>query len=609
MKTKRAKRSRALRAQSRNVGGGSVHPRVRRGRIKLIGVITVFWTAIVVARLASLQITDFETWRDWSQKQHSQAITLASERGPVLDREGKALALSVPSSSVFARPREIRDKEGTARVLSGLMGLPSKQILVKLEGSEPFVWIKRQVPRSIGLKVEAEKVPGVGQLLEAKRVYPYGQAASTLIGRVGIDGNGLSGLEASYDDLLRTAAVKRQVNRDALGQTIAFDSGGGGAMELPKGKDLKLTLDAELQLILNDELDSSRAKYNAKATMGIMVDAGTGEILAMGQSPEANFNAPVVNSKDSLRNLVIESVFEPGSVMKPIVAAAAIDAGLMSANQLVDCEHGRYFFAGHTIKDVHPSQVIPLKDVVIRSSNIGMTKVGMRLGRERLYDALRRFGFGQSSGLKLPGETGGLFRPLNRWAQIDIATHAYGQGIAVTPLQMVRAISAIANGGLLPTLHVLEDGQSSDLTRVISEKAARDVQEMLFGVVEDEHGTGRLAAIPGVRIGGKTGTAQKARSGGRGYEPGAYVASFVGFADASKIGIGRKIALMIAVDEAKADSIYGGTLAGPVFQRVMGRALRLLSTRSELAGADTKSEDINEQTQGPRLFTEIAYHP
>jgi cell division protein FtsI (penicillin-binding protein 3) len=294
-----------------------------------------------------------------------------------------------------------------------------------------------------------------------------------------------------------------------------------------------------------------------------------------------------------LRNLLVEAVFEPGSVMKPIVAAAAMDAGVVTPDDKINCENGRFPFSKHTIKDVHPSGTVTFYDVVVRSSNIGMTKVGIRLGSDRLYHYLRKFGFGSSTGLGLAGETNGILRSDRTWAKVDVATHSFGQGVAVTPLQVVRAVAAIANGGVLPTLSVVIDEHGIPQgERVVSEKAASAAREMMYGVVEDEHGTGAKAKIDGLRIGGKTGTAQKANPKGRGYMAGTYVASFVGFADGSPVGVPRNLTAMVIIDEPRAKSIYGGTLAAPVFQRIMDRTFRFISTRTELGVGNSRSPFI-----------------
>lgn len=589
--------------------------RQRPMRLRLIGVIAILWTAGLVARMYSLQVSDFETWQDWAIRQHVADVEIASERGPVLDRNGKLMAVSVPAQSIYVRPRQVQDKQLVAKELSRLLGMKSSVIMERLTSKQPFVWLKRQLPRYQAEKITEVSLPGVGAVLEARRFYPYNNAASALIGKVGTDGKGLSGIEGLYERRLHEEQVKTRAGRDALGKIIHTSvSDDEDSFEPPKGDALKLTIDADLQIIMDEELEIGRKNANAKQAMAIMVDSDTGEVIALSQSPSYNFNNPSTSGKNELRNLLVEAVFEPGSTMKPIVAAAAFDAGVVKPTDLINCENGRYPFSKHTIKDVHPSGTIPFHDVVVRSSNIGMTKVGIRMGSDRLYSYLKKFGFGQSSQLGLPGESAGILRPEPTWAKVDVATHAFGQGVAVTPLQIVRAVAAIANGGVLPRLSVvMDDGGLPEGNRIISEQAAEWAREMMYGVVEDEHGTGGKAKIDGLRVGGKTGTAQKASEHGRGYQAGNYVASFVGFADGTPLGVSRNITAMVIMDEPHAKSIYGGTLAAPVFQRVIDRSFRFLSTKRQL-GADKPRQPFIEPDQGTievkdeELFT-ASYRP
>jgi cell division protein FtsI (penicillin-binding protein 3) len=279
--------------------------------------------------------------------------------------------------------------------------------------------------------------------------------------------------------------------------------------------------------------------------------------------------------------------------MKPIVAAAAMDAGVVTPSEMINCEKGRFRYSTHTVKDVHPSGTVSFYDVVVRSSNIGMTKVGLRLGPEKLYAYLKRFGFGTDTDLGLAGETPGILRNVSGWAKIDTATHSFGQGVAVTPLQVVRATAALANGGVLPQLSVVMDDHGPALgTRVVSEKAANAARDMMYGVVEDEHGTGGKAKIEGLRVGGKTGTAQKANPKGRGYMAGTYVASFVGFVDGSPLGVPRNLTAMVIMDEPRAKSIYGGTLAAPVFKKVMERSFKFMATKNQLGNASDAEVEL-----------------
>jgi cell division protein FtsI (penicillin-binding protein 3) len=570
-----------------------ISSRARRMRLVAVGIILLMAACGIVSRLYSLQIGDTSRWRAWATRQHFTEVELASERGPIFDRNKRMLAISVPAGSVYAHPSQINDKAGVAKKLAEVLGISARDALKRISSEKPFVWIERQIPRKDAERVAKLNLPGVGYFLESKRFYPYNRAASALVGKVGLDGVGLSGIEQRYESRLRGEESRARASRDALGNLIHVN--GAEEFTLPKGDSLQLTIDATLQMIADEEVEAARIGTNAKHAMAVMIDSDSGEILVMSQSPGLNFNVDAVSSKEALKNLIVETTFEPGSVLKPIVAAFALDEGVVRASDIINCEHGRLPFGGHLIKDVHPSDSISFHDVVVRSSNIGMAKIGMRLGRARLYPGLRRFGFGQLVGLGLPGESGGILRSADSWAAVDVATHSFGQGIAVTPLQVVRAMAAIANGGVLPELHLLSEEKGGG-TRVISNQSAAAVQEMLYGVVEDDHGTGGKAVIPGVRVAGKTGTAQKARRDGRGYQPGAYVASFVGFVDASPLGLKKNLTLMVIVDEPHTNSIYGGTLAGPVFQRIMQRSLQFLMSGS--------GEGAPKNFEGSSKFTE-----
>jgi cell division protein FtsI (penicillin-binding protein 3) len=567
---------------SARASGEILSSRTRTIRLYTLAAIALVWGGLLIARLFSLQIGAGDRWQEWAVKQHSAEMQLASERGPILDRNNKLIAISVPAQSIYVRPGQVKDKKETATQLATLLDLDVAQVSAKLSEKKPFVWIQRQVSRATGEQVLATKLPGVGALPESKRVYPFNESGSALIGKVGIDGTGLSGIEGLFERELHGEHVKTKASKDAFGNLIQVSD--SGDFSLPKGRPLKLTIDTSLQQIVDEELTHGKNAAKAKAAIAVLMDSETGEILAMGQSPSTNFNGGnnSSGSRDAMKNLTVETVFEPGSIMKPIVAAAAIEERVVSSREFINCENGRYPFSTHVIKDVHPSKVISFFDVVVRSSNIGMTKVGVRLGSDKLHRYLKAFGFGSTSGLKLPGESAGILRSVTNWAPVDVATHSFGQGVAVTPLQMVRALGVLANGGRLPELKVVDDGMVTPPVRVISSKTAEQVQEMMFGVVEDEDGTGSNARIEGVRIGGKTGTAQKARTDGKGYAQGAYVASFAGFADARALGVDHNLVLVVIVDEPRGGSIYGGAVAAPIFQKIMERSLHVVATRNEL---------------------------
>lgn len=580
-------------------------PKFRRIRITSFGMIAVVWVLLVGMRLYVLQIKDNGVWQQWASKQHNSDIQLASERGPILDREGRLLAVSVPASSVYVRPKLIKDIDDTARKLGIVLQIDQKEIRKKLTETKPFVWLQRQLPREIADRVATLDIKGVNSVLESKRFYPYNNAASTLIGKVGIDGNGLSGIEKIQENSLHEQDRKQRVIKDAYGISIQLTGLNENEFELPKGSSVQLTIDTAIQQIVDEETELGAKITNAKAVTAVMVDADTGDILAMSQSKSPNFNS-TDNDPENMKNKLVEAVFEPGSIFKPLVAAAAIEENLAKATDIINCEGGKYPFMGHLIKDVHPSGSIPFFDVVVRSSNIGMTKIGIRLGKDRLYDWIKRFGFGVNTKLGLPGETGGILRNVSTWSGVDVATHSFGQGVAVTPLQIVRAMSAIANGGKIPTLRIMTSNKAPAPERILSSKTANVVKEMMYGVVEDEHGTGGKAVIEGIRVGGKTGTAQKARADGKGYMSGAYVASFVGFVDTKEVGLTQNLVLAVIVDEARSNTIYGGTLAAPIFRRVMQRTVQSMVTKDQIGSSDD-SEGGTRTKRNNSLYTPVTF--
>ena len=570
----------------------------RYGRLKILRALLSIFVIIIVSRLYSLQVSNQDTWQEWALKQHFEDMKIASERGPIVDTEGRYLAVSVPAGSIYVRPKQIKNREETVAFLAKELQIAESLVKEKITKKSPFVWIRRQIPRDLALKIAESKMPGVGYVLESRRYYPYGSAAGVLIGKVGIDGEGLSGLELSHNKKLYKAETIQSVRRDALGNQINIkldNSGLNKSFAVPRGDEVQLSIDVDLQLVLDEELEKSQKEQKAKSVMAVLADADNGEIIALGQSPNMNPNFEIVKDQKAPKNLLMETVYEPGSTMKPLVAAAAIDSGVISASNMINCEHGRYSFGSHLIKDVHPVDTVTFRDVVVRSSNIGMTKVGAMMGKDALYKSLRNFGFGFSSKLGIAGESAGILRHVSGWATVDIATHSFGQGIAVTPLQMVRATSALVNGGELVQLKLIKNNSSgnageTDRVRVISPKTSEIMKQILYDVVEDPHGTGKSAKIEGIRVGGKTGTAQKARTDGKGYLPNKYMASFVGFADAENIGISKKLTMIVIVDEPSNGAIYGGAVAAPVFQKIMRRSLQVLSTRKDL-GKDVSREN------------------
>ncbi len=561
----------------------TVNQKIRRERLKIVTFFICFWVLLLISRLFYLQINKSISWETRATKQQKSYVKVAPERGMIFDRKLRPLAVSVPSKSVYVRPSNIIDKSFAAESLARVLKLEKEYVNKKLASKSPFVWLKRQIPEVLAKKALDLKIKGVNYVTEPKRYYPYKKAASTFIGKVGIDGNGLSGLELNKDKFLTGEERKADFYRDANGRSLRFEGVGEDAFSVSKGNSLTLTIDAEIQSIVDEELEKAYKKYNAKSVFAGMLNARTGEILALSQAPGINFNKPLKVGHKFTGNQLIESVFEPGSIFKPIVAAVALELGFVNHNELFDCENGSFKFGRRRIRDVHPNDFLTLEDIVIRSSNIGMSKIGMRLGKRVLHNSIREFGFGEKINFGLPGETPGILRKYQKWADIDVATHSFGQGLAVTGLQLLRSYAVLVNGGLMPEVQIFKKSNIRDMPRkrVISENIANYMRNVLVKVVEDEHGTGSNAKIENIVIGGKTGTAQKAMENGKGYKKDKYISSFMGFADAKSFGLEDEIVLLVSVDEANTDSIYGGTLAAPVFKQIIERSLGLLTSKLE----------------------------
>ena len=336
-----------------------------------------------------------------------------------------------------------------------------------------------------------------------------------------------------------------------------------------------------MQQIANKQLSATIAEHQAERALAILIDADNGNILAMSQAPAINFNSGKIKSRQDLINFASQAVYEPGSTFKPVVAALALDDGVVEIDQVFNTENGKFQIGRRTVKDVHGSDRLSVQDIVVQSSNIGMTKIAFEMGKEPLYSGLRKFGFGSKTNLVLPGESGGILRSYKNWADIDFATHSFGQGVAVTALQLVRAFAVLVNGGKLYDLQLMGE-ESPPGKQIISKEVSEMMKHTLVQVVESEHGTGKRTQIDGVVVGGKTGTAQKAKTDGRGYEQGAYLSSFIGFADGSTLGIDQRLVLLVMVDEPRGKSHYGGTVAGPAFKNIITEALYLIGMRENL---------------------------
>ena len=556
-------------------------------RLTITKVLFLVVTLVVGGRAFQLQVLQGDRLMRLGQRQHLKEWIVLPKRGAVIDRAGESLALSLESQSVYARPHRIQNVDNVSRKLAGVLNLRVAEVKQKITAAKPFVWIKRQITAPEAEKIQVLNIDGIGMFYEPNRHYPQGQLAGQVIGFVGRDSEGLEGLELKYNDYIRGEAGSSVTERDALGRRVLVQ--GVEGLQIPPGSDIHLTLDTAIQHIAEKELEASILKYRAKAGVAIIVDPFTGEVLALANYPSFDPNLYNKQSADQRRNRAVADSYEPGSTFKTILAAAALEEDVVGKEDLFYCEMGKYPYAGKIIHDTHPYGWLSFSKILQVSSNIGFTKVAEKLKKDRYFKYIEKFGFGRSTGIDVPGEVPGLLRKAETWSAIDLATHAFGQGISATPMQMVMAYAAIANGGFLmrpyvtqrvvsPQGEVVLENQPHVVRRVVSEKTAKQLASMLSQVTT-EGGTGAMANIEGFEVAGKTGTAQKADPVHGGYSN-KRVGSFVGFVPANN----PRLVALVLIDEPEG-SVYGGVVAAPVFRNIAQGALRRMMVAPQQAEA------------------------
>ena len=502
--------------------------------------------------------------------------------------------------SVYAHPKHIKNKSATARKLSKVLGKSRRKILSALRGKHTFVWIKRQVSPPIMEKVRSLKMEGVGVLQESRRYYPGRETAAHLIGFAGADNQGLEGLEKKYDDMLKGPASDLLQLRDALGRPFYIRRSQSSDSEI---HDLFLTIDKDIQYKAQQALEAAVAKTRAKSGQCVVMDVTTGEILAMAVVPKFNPNIFSRYRPEQWRNRVVTDSFEPGSIMKAFLLAAALEEKVVTPKTRINCEKGSFTFAGHRIHDTHPHGILTVREIVKYSSNIGAAKLGRKLGYKKFNRYLKRFGFGRRTGVGLLGEQKGFIRSDKNAKEIEQVTSFFGQGLTVTSLQIVTAMGAIANKGKLMRPYVVSrvvdrSGRTVQRTgpkvvrQVISERTSRVVTRILEEVV-GEKGTGSEAAIRGFRVAGKTGTAQKVNPMTGRYFKDKYEALFAGFVPADK----PRLAIVAMVDEPRGIP-YGGVVAGPVFKDVGLWSLTYLRVTPQARWVSVKQKSRKKEATG-----------
>lgn len=550
-----------------------------RIRIRLIGVIFTIGFVLVSMRAFDLQVLQEKQWDERAERQHQKVIPLTPQRGTIFDSHGEELAVSVDVDSVYVEPRKLEDRDAAAKKLSKALGLPQKTVKAKLKSNGNFVWLKRQITPSESEQVKMMKLKGVGMIKEPRRFYPNSTIAAHLLGFTGLDPKGLEGLELKYDKAILGRGGYLVMERDALGRGLG--SGTPQVQGATRGHDLYLTLDKNLQYIAERELADGLRKTGAKAGTVVMMEPATGKVLAMASYPEYNPNAFFRHKPYQWRNRAVCDSYEPGSTFKVFLMAAALNEAVVKTNQKIDCENGTYRVGGKDIHDHKKYQKLTPAEIIKYSSNIGSAKIGKLLERDVFHRYIREFGFGQQTGIDLPGESIGLLRPPNNWFEVDLAAISFGQGISVTPIQLTSAVASIANGGYLMEPYVVDrivDGQGQvsqqNQPRVVRKVIARDVAQTLTRMMEmttEEGGTATNARVPGFRVAGKTGTAQKVDAVTGTYSADKRVASFVGFLPAES----PRLVMLVSIDEPK-KIVYGGLTAAPVFSRIAAQAMQYL---------------------------------
>jgi cell division protein FtsI/penicillin-binding protein 2 len=525
-------------------------------------------------RLAYLQIFKHAEYRDLAYRQQYTPKETKPSRGVIEDRTGALLAVNIGLFNVAAHPDQIQDKASTALVLSRVLGIPYDSILSKISVNKSFVWVARQIPFERTQAVESLKLEGIEASLEQRRFYPDHDMAAHVLGFAGIDNQGLDGLESYYNNSLSGKKGLVKTERDARGRVILADNKVVKANV--DGLSVETTIDKTIQHIAQVELQKAYEKYRCKAASVAVMDPHTGEILALANCPDFDPNHFSLAPKESWKDRVVSEEFEPGSTFKLIPAVGALEEGVANEDDKFFCENGSYHTAyGRVVTDHEKFGWLTFREIFGYSSNIGMVKVSAKLGKENLYSYAKKFGIGDLTGIDLPGEAPGKLRPLDKWSGLSLSTIPYGYEISTTPIQMLTAYSAIANGGIMMKPHLVKalvdsDGrvvkafQPKKIRRVCSPKTAKRMTEMMKWVVEK--GTGTAVSLSSYPIAGKTGTAYKYMHGR--YSKYNYVSSFIGFVPADN----PRFAIYVSLDDPR--GIYwGGFTAGPVFKEVAKRIL------------------------------------
>ena len=572
-------------------------------RLLIIAACVVFWMGAVFARLGFLQLIEHGDYLTRAHRQQQRTIEITPKRGAIYDRNMRPLAMSTEVESAFAIPTELGENKAlAAHLLSGVLNVPSDVLETKFNSGATFVWVSRKLPPDKSDAVKALNLKGVYTMKENERFYPKRDMAAHVLGYVDLDEKGQGGIEHQLDKQIGGKGEKILVMADAKQRW--FD---GGQAHRDEGANVVLTIDEKIQYVAERELQAGIARTHAIAGTVIIQNPNTGEILALANWPKFNPNSPGEVKPEARMNRAVSAIYEPGSTFKLITLAAALDQNLTRPGEVFDCENGSVLLAGHRIHDHKRFGMLAVSDILAQSSDVGSIKIALRLGAPKFYEYIRAFGFGQQTGIELPWESKGMLGKLNTWSGISIGAISMGQEIGVTPIQLVTAVSAIANGGYLHKPYIIaevrkgdqlllsSDAQQPEPRQVLRPETSATIRRLMEGVILSPHGTGKPARLDGWSAAGKTGTAQKIDPNTGRYSHSQYIASFTGFAPISNPAVTILVSLDSPVGEHE-----GGQVAAPIFKRVAELVLPYLDVprdvpiTAKLIQASYRREDLSE---------------
>lgn len=575
-----------------------------------VGAVFAVGYGLLISRAVFFHLKDNTEITKVAMRQYRTAVKKSTQRGKILDSAGRELAINVTMESVYVDPRFVKNREAAASKLASILNVDSGKILNLISANRKFVWIKRRISKEEAAEIAQAKIDGVYSMSENGRFYPNGELGSSVIGAVNVDAEGISGIEYQYNDTLLVSTQRDAYKRDARGHLYLSPA---NVEDQSYPANIELTIDKTIQYIAEREISKMVAASRAKSGIVVVMDAENGDLLAAANYPSFDPNNYEKYAPELMKNRAVTDVYEPGSTFKAVVVASALDQGMVTEEQIFDCGNGKLKVGKMVVNDAHPHKKLSVADVVKVSSNIGAARIEQTLGKEKTYKYIESFGFGKSTGLDLPGESGGLLSPPGSWSMLQFVTIAFGQGIGATPIQMTTAFAALVNGGELLRPHIVKRILAQDGTvfyerkkevksRPIKEGTSDLMRKLLRRVVE-QGGTGILAASGEYSVGGKTGTAQKASPYG-GYLDGRYYASFIGFAPA----VNPRIVVYVGIDEPRG-YYYGGQVAAPVFKDVAEKVLHYLNVPAEKRTIEAENKtDFSTLAEGPSFVSNRSEH-